>query len=312
MPILSVIAEHGRVGLRDGAPPAPALAEGLRGGGPVVVLVHGYKFSPHVQLHDPMRHIFSLAPIRSFKAVSWPRLLGFDGTRADEGLCLAFTWPARGRLRDVHTQAAEAGAALADLIDAVRDIAPGRPIHLVGHSMGARVILGALPRLPAHAVDRAILLSGAEFGSVAEAALERGAGRTVEVLNVTSRENDLYDCLFEWAVRAPRRGDRALGAGLPSPRRSWLDIQIDDPETLHALGHLGFAIHPAAGRICHWSTYIRPGVFDLYREALRAPGALPLDVLRRTLPAARACRWSRLADWRPFRPGLPIVEKRAS
>ena len=55
----------------------------------------------------------------------------------------------------------------------LRRIAPHRPVRAIAHSLGARVVLSALPHLTAGDLDRAVLLSPAEFAGPAAARLAR-------------------------------------------------------------------------------------------------------------------------------------------
>lgn len=286
----------------DPAELAQALAQTPRG--PIVLLLHGYKFAPGHGPADPHGHILALNPQSDCpRAISWPRHLGFGRGDADEGLCIAFGWPARGTLWQAYRAAAEASAALARLIATLHRLAPDRPVDVVAHSLGARVVLGALPLLPAGALGRAILIAAAELQRRAEAALASPAGQQAEIFNITSRENDLFDLLLEWLIAPHRIGERALGHGLSAPHPNWLDLQIDDAHTLTALARFGFRIAPPLRRVCHWSGYLRPGLFPLYRALLRTPQGLPLTHLRAALPDAPAPRWSRLLA-PPRRPGL--------
>jgi len=159
--------------------------------------------------------------------------------------------------------------------------------------MGARVILQALPHLDRGDLSRLVLLAGAEYRSVAEAMLDTPAGRAAATINVTSRENDLFDFLFERLVPAPRRGDAALGAGL-TPGEGRLTLPIDNPGLLDWLARRGIAVDPPQTVVCHWSAYRRAGVFGLYDTLLRRPETLPLATLAAALPMAGAPRWSRL------------------
>jgi len=270
-----------------------ALAQ-LPPGAPVVVMIHGFKFAPGVDGNCPHRHILSLTPdVGGVKAVSWPRHLGFGRDHGPEGLCIAFGWNARGTIWQAWRQAAQAGVALADLLGRIQARRAG-PVDMLAHSLGARVALAAMGALPAHSIGRAVLMMAAEYQSTAAQAMLSAAGRTAEVFNVTSRENDLFDALAEWAVRAPKRGDRTLGAGLGVQASNWIDIQFDCPEVRNALAGIGYRIPPPARRICHWSAYLRPGLFGLYRDLFRDRNALPLACLRSALPQTRAPRWTRL------------------
>lgn len=270
-------------------------------GAPVVVMIHGYRFSPHSPQHDPHAHILALNPREGGRrVVSWPRALGFaEADDPREGLAIAFGWEARGNLRAAYGRAGDAGARLARIIDRIAQTC-GRPAGLIGHSLGARVALTALGEAGPDAVRRVILLAAAELRARAALALDSPAGRGAEVINVTSRENDLFDLGMELALTGGVR--RALGFGLAEARENWLDLQIDDAGTLQALHGMGFRVSGQALRCCHWSPYLRGGVFQLYQSALRDPDGLPLRLLRRHLPAEAAPRWSRLLT-RPGRNG---------
>lgn len=310
MPLIHVNAGPGGPMLHDGA---GDLAEGLpdlmRGAGPVILMVHGYKYAPHHATECPHDHIFSLTPQRTcFKVRSWPAGLGFGAGATDEGLGIGFGWPARGNIWRAYAAAAEAGAQLAHLVMMIRAARPDRPIHAVAHSLGARVVLSALAHLPEGALQRMILLAGAEFGQRAAEALETPAGRGAEVINITSRENDFYDFLLECLIPAPRRGDRSLGLALTTGPNV-LTLQMDHPGTLAALNRAGFAIAPPAARVCHWSPYTRPGVFALYNSLLRAGPDLPLGALRAALPCVTEPRWSRLLSLPEVRLPLPLGRK---
>jgi len=284
----------------------------LAGNGPVILMLHGYKYAPGHARECPHRHILSLTPERDcFKVVSWPRGLGFGGDRADEGLGIGFGWNARGTLWQAYAEAARAGERLAQLVRLIREHAPHRPVHAVAHSLGARVVLSALPHLPEGAFGRLILLAGAEFAGRAAEALATPAGCRAEVINVTSRENDFYDFLLECLIPAPARGDRSLGLALSGGPKV-LNLQMDHPETLSVLRRAGFEVANPTARICHWSPYTRAGVFPMYRRLLREAGTLPLAQLRAALPEHPAPRWSRLLPLPEVRLPLPSGRKLSS
>lgn len=282
-------------------PLGPMLRRVLAGqDGAVTILLHGYKYRPGEQC--PHDHIFALSPNNATpRVVSWPHHLGYGQDRPAPGVLICFGWDARGRVQAAYGRASEAGQALARLVRDIRAIDPGRTVNVLSHSMGARVALQAMQHLPKGAMDRLILMAAAEYTGEVRKALDSPAGRHAQVLHVTSRENDLYDFLLERCVRPEQRGDRALGTqqdGLPNLRNLWLD----DGRTLEALAGLGYRIAPPQRRICHWSPYLRPGVFALYAALLS--GDLSMIRLDQVLPRIGPSRWCRLRPALRF--GLPV------
>lgn len=276
--------------------------------GPVIVMVHGYKYQPGNARHCPHRHIFSLDPDHlPWKAPSWPRQLGFGLGHADEGLAIAFGWEARGTLQQAQARAEEAGRALARFISQLYAANPTRPVHIIGHSLGAEVAFEALHHLPENAVDRIISMTGASYQSRALAALATPAGCSVELFNVTSRENDPYDYLFELLTAAPVRGDRAIGQGLVA--RNAVTVQIDCLETLEHLATRGIVIAHPQRRFCHWSSYTRSGTLRFYKKLMRKPAETPLACLRNQLPEQSDTRWSRIFAPIPRQAPLPAWQQ---
>lgn len=265
---------------------------------PIVVLLLGLRFSPTDRANDPHGHIYALRPsFRCWKAVSWPRHLGFGRGRADEGLCLPFAWDGVADVGRGYRAAGQAGDHLAQVLDLLHVLAPGRPVHIVAHSLGARVALRALSRTRG-TVGRVILITPAEFHRAAAAAMASPAGRRAEVIQIDAAENRVFDLAFR--ALAGAAGERPLGLR-PVEAPNWLRLSISEPGHLAHLARLGYRIAPPRNRVCHWSGYLRPGVFGLYRALLRRPAETPLALLRPPVPARRR----RL-------PGLPTAPHRAA
>ena len=244
---------------------------------PIIVMVHGYRFSPTTPAHDPFGHI--MAPIRARPgrhALPWPRHLGFGRNDPAEGLGVAFGWEARGSFWRAHVAAWRSGAALAEVVEELRDALPGRPVHVVAHSLGARVTLGAMRLLPEGAVRRVVLMCPAEHRGPARAAMASPAGRRAEVVCVRPAENRAFDAMLQLLVPRP---EPTLGMGLPG-LSNWLDLDPNDPAVMEAARRLGHPIAPRRWKVCHHSSYARPGLMRLYRALLREPARVPLSALR--------------------------------
>jgi pimeloyl-ACP methyl ester carboxylesterase len=293
-------------GALSGAGAALAAAAALPAGAPLVVMIHGYRYSPASRRANPHGTLYAAGSDRP-GITGWPAGLGLEGAGA---LALGLGWHARGTLHGAYLRAGVAGEALARLLPALRAAAPAARLTLIGHSLGARVALVALRRVRAGDVDAAILLAPAEFRRRARAAADSPAGRAARILSVTSRENALFDrglgLLLAGGLAA------TLGRGLPEPRPHWTDLHLHDAASLAALAALGHPVAPPARRVCHWSVYTRPGVLPLYRALI--DGRLPPERLAAALPRRAPARRPGLrlplppagnaSSWR-LRPGGP-------
>jgi hypothetical protein len=250
-------------------------------GVPVIVMIHGYRYSPDDPRNDPHSEILAAHPLRrNARIVSWPRRLGYG--RGAPGVAIGFGWDAGGTLWQAHDRAGQAGRALAGLIAELRGLGAG-PVSIIAHSLGARVAMSALQYLAPGDAGRIVLLAGAEFRDAARRALLTPAGRMAEVLNVTSRENALFDIGFRVLMAgANRSAGPALGAGLALS--NCVTLRIDDAPHRDGLRRLGFPVAAKARAVCHWSAYTRPGVFRVYRAFLHRPDDLTLAGLRAQLP----------------------------
>ncbi|MEO0765990.1 MAG: alpha/beta hydrolase [Pseudomonadota bacterium] len=312
MPILRLNAGPGGLTVH-GSPAAalPMVRTAARGTGPIMVLIHGFKYDPEHTSFSPHTSIFGTEMHHHKDGnVQWLRHLGFCSGNAHEGLAIAFAWRARGNLWRAKRAARVAGQHLAEVIALIRRVAPHRAIHVISHSMGSEVIFAALQSLPAHAVHRIIALSGATYATRAMDAMQSRAGRTAELFNITSRENDVFDFMYERLIAPPIPGDRAMSMGLDLP--NVVNLQLDCARTLAALTRFGGHVAPPLRRMCHWSGYTRPGVLRFYAHALRNPQAVSVPALRRVLPETVAPRWSRLFAPPKLAMPLPIVQKTAS
>lgn len=293
MPIIRINADHtkARIAPGQGLCDLDQLTALARAPGPVIVMIHGFKYLPGDPDHCPHRKILAASSDPAL-GQSWPRRLGFDTGHAGEGLGVAFGWNARGALWAARDRAVLAGQALADIIARIHQANPGRPIHILAHSMGTEVAAEAIRHLPPRALRRVVSMTGACYRSRVQAALDSPCGRQVEFFNMVSRENDAFDFLYERLITPPVPKDRTLGHGLDAPNA--VTMQIDGPATLDLLDRLGHRIAPPQRRICHWSSYTRPGIMRFYTALVRRPEQLPLHMLRQSLPPSPDPMWSRL------------------
>lgn len=309
MPMIRINAVGDTFALhRSPRPPRSVLRQTRSSPGPVIIMTHGYKYRPDCSKSCPHQSILALqpSPLRGH-CPSWPQHLGFGSGFEDEGLGIAFGWNAQGPVWEARKRAIKAGHALADLIGSLRQMNPDRPIHFIGHSMGAELALEALHHIQPGALNRVISMTGAAYHSRARMALDTPAGRRAEFINVTSRENDLFDCLYELLIQPPKRGDRCIGTGLNAPNA--VTLQIDCLQTLDHLSRANFPVGGPQRRICHWSSYTRPGMLRIYNALLRDQNRLILPALQRGIPDQPTRRWSRLFALPRPRQLLPFVQK---
>ena len=309
MPIIRINAVDDQAHLHGSSRPVmEALRQASGTDGPVIIMTHGYKYRPDDVNACPHRHILSLQPrAMPWYSPSWPQQLGFGAGFEDEGLAIAFGWDARGPLWAAHRRAVEAGRVLADIITELHRLNPGRPMHFLGHSMGTELVLEALQHIPPKALCRIISMTGAAYHSRTLQALATPAGQHAEFINVISRENDLFDALYELLIQPPQKGDRSIGNGLEAA--NVVTLQIDCPATLDHLSKLIFPITAPERRVCHWSSYTRPGILQVYNALLRDPNALSLTSLRGGVPPRPHRRWSRLFALPRPQALLPFAQK---
>ena len=244
---------------------------------PIIIMLHGYKFFPGHPVHCPHNHILSLKRAPQFsRAFSWPLAMGLEENHTSG---LAFGWPARGSLQYAFDRAQQAGYDLAHMISQLKKIAPQRPIHIIAHSLGVRVAIAALKLLAFGSVDRIITIAGAEFYCAVMKALETPAGKSAEFVNIASSENSLFDFLLQKLIWPDHAGDNAMGRHIPK-RGNFTSLWIDNPKVLEGLRQAGFNIAAPRQKICHWSGYIRPGIFDFYAACLCRPQEIPINRIK--------------------------------
>ncbi|MEM7711192.1 MAG: hypothetical protein AAF264_10675 [Pseudomonadota bacterium] len=267
MPLLRIDAFGGvprPVGDAEAAGALAAHLAPLPRGAPLVIATHGFRHSPFGDGYDP--HIGLLSPTADpaphWKARSLIRRLHMGIGQRLDGHGIAFAWHGVGTIWTAMARALVAGAALARLCEAVRGLRPDLRIGIVTHSLGARVVVEAMLRAEVPAFDRALLLTPADTRGRAARALAAPGGQGCTVLATQTRENWLTSLCFSAAV--PGVSTLAFG-----PRHDrWTDFV---PDRRPELG-----VRPAAHRTCHWSCYLRPGLWPLYRAWLTGSASAAL------------------------------------
>ncbi|MEM7640970.1 MAG: hypothetical protein AAF366_00410 [Pseudomonadota bacterium] len=220
---------------------------------PLIIATHGLRHSPFGQGYDPHRGLLSArpGPAPHWKARSLIRRLHMgDGQRLD-GHGIAFGWDGSGWLWPAMARARQAGQALARTCETIRILRPDLRIGIVTHSLGARVVIEAMLHADRPIFDRALLLTPADTRGRAARALEAAGGRDCQVIATQTPENWLTSLGFAAAVP----GIPTLAFG-PKHQR-WTDFVPDRRPDL--------GVRPWAHRTCHWSCYLRPGLWPLYR-----------------------------------------------
>ncbi len=259
---------------------------------PIVIMVHGYGHHPLMPSADPTHHIFAPdVAAHSAHKISWPMAMGFGEGACHQGLCLTYSWPGRieiqtsfwqrlNRFSTIYNRCEVAACSLAQLIICLNEITPDRPVNLLAHSLGARTALLALTHLPRNTVSRLVLMGAAVYVSEAQAIMRSPlAAQTAHVLNVTARENRIYDILFE--AIAPRQNvcDASLGQGWPDAPANWTEMQLDNPETGRILARHGVGLGGGSKLFSHCGFYDRPGMMTFYRRLLADPDPICLETL---------------------------------
>lgn len=267
---------------------------------PIVIMLHGFKYDPDDDARDPQRHIFALNPAQGAKRpASWPRRLRLQGNK---GLAIGFGWHACGTIWQAHHQASQAGHDLAQLISRLQAKDINRNIHIVAHSLGARVAVQALQYLAPNTIGRVILIAAALFEKELQDGLHCAAGRQAEFINVRSRANTAFDLMLRMAF--PLWG-RTVGSGRVTAA-NLLDVAIDSSHTADVLKRLCFGSTKAGATICHWSGYLRQDACNLYQSLLHQPEQTPLRYLQSLLQPPGRESMAKTRDTLSFLPRMPF------
>lgn len=233
----------------------------------VIFAVHGFGYSPFQKGYCPFEHILS----HGTGAQTWPARLLRQHT---DTMVVGIGWNSRGTLHAAYDRAADIGEKLALFTQKLHASQPNLRIGVIGHSLGARVILNALPHIPTGHISRAVLLNPAEFEDVALDHLR--AARACEVLNISTTENLFFRHMFKLALGSFRRTFAPRDYDLPH----MAGLNISDAATLDHLARSGYRIEAPQHISSHCSSYMRAGTVEFYSDFLTHHSTLSVPALK--------------------------------
>ncbi|MDE2812675.1 MAG: alpha/beta hydrolase [Gemmatimonadota bacterium] len=324
--------------------------------GPLVVMVHGFLYDPKAAIsknpkdtdnpHGRVYH-FTRKPEpheQRHHTASWPLGLGFsnpdDG--GNEGLAVAFGWQSQPGFASsllnhfqnfyarAYDNASQTAWVLVNLIKVLADIVPNKPIDIICHSLGSRVVLRGLTMVAKRDADeegapilrqeesreilkrlgRVIILGGAEY--VVEAQLlcrrieRQNLANGPHFYNIVSRENDVLDKLGENFGPRTFGNSQVIGHnGLSTKHKTdyWIDLQIDSEDLQHWMEqnrNLNVSGDRPWNVWDHWYYYTHRGNMEMYEKILRSQrpnGRWSIERLRNDgVPDGVPLRWWHFGD----------------
>lgn len=251
-----------------------------------VIAVHGFMYDPADKggSNDPAPFFDEMSGITGRPVVGFPWYSAPFGLRAARPLHSLFqttrswlaSW-AKGKLDPYKLAWSLALRAGDDLVIKILNT-PG-PVDLVGHSLGARVVLRALPQLPEGKVRRVILFNGAEL---CRNAYEPVALTDAAILNIAVRRDQVLKLLGS-RFSGDGAGDCVGRVGLVNPPGHWRDVFIDKAGVrARALQRRGWTLRGDAPGdfLDHSESYRFAGNADLVRAWLAGDELDDLAVIR--------------------------------
>jgi pimeloyl-ACP methyl ester carboxylesterase len=320
-------------------------AAALPAGQPPLVMVNGFLFDPkHAVSPEPGDTDNPHGRIYHFKdtgerneqrhhTTGWPLWMGFDEVdqAGGSGLAVAFGWHSQpgfassliDHFENFYARAYEnAGLAawvLVNVLDELAAALPDRPIDIMAHSLGSRVVVRAIALAARHHPDlterigRVVFLGGAEYVVEAQLMTSRlhdlNRPRRPDFYNIVSRENDVLDKLGENFGPRTFGNSQVIGHnGLDLSERAvktvpnWIDLQIDG-ERLQDWMQEQRGIQVSGDRPNniwdHWYYYTFRGNMDLYRGILRDRplwDILAMRAAENPIPEGVPKRWYNFGD----------------
>ncbi len=228
---------------------------GLMGVNNPIVFVHGFRYDPRTFGPDhPEYHTYprwrEMLPDREVVPFEW-----FSNPNLWDAWCHK-RWNHYRYAWDLAEQASERLVAI---------VMASRPVDIICHSLGSRVVMQMLHRIGG--VSKVLILNGAEYNTTgAKVAL---ACPKIRFYNVVVPADDVLGTLARFA---PGRGWKFLGSHGVSGLMNWHDLRLSS-------GHLPYAWAEAQGfpwpsgdnprKISdHWYTFENENNWPLYRAVL--------------------------------------------
>ena len=181
-----------------------------------IVFVHGFSYDPRTPgLDHPEYHTY----LRWREMLPEQEVLPFTWF-SDPSVWNAWRHGRWNRYRRAWDMAEEASWRLESFVKS------HRPVNIVCHSLGSRVVMRMLHRIGG--VSKVLILNGAEYSwSGHNVAMSRSS---VQFYNVVVPADDVLNVLARFA---PGRDRKFLGnCGVASPPPNWQDLRLDDSGSL--------------------------------------------------------------------------------
>jgi hypothetical protein len=281
---LSLVRGRLRLATHDGRPADFLGRKGLAREGkfraPPVVMIHGFRYhASSLDTDNAHRSTFrhwrtDILSSRHTIGYAWWSCPGGMFSPFRHASSVATAW-CHGRYNTYRYAWDLAAAAGWQLVRSIALMEIGKPIDMMAHSLGSRVVLAALRANPDLPVRRVVLLNGAELSrSAHETALLCPKVRFINMMVATDDVLRIFGSLFApGSLYAPCVGRAGLGEAAP---KNWLDVQLDSPALQRWAADHGWPDVQGDNPKCaldHWFSHKHPGNWPLIRAAL--DGTLP-------------------------------------
>jgi hypothetical protein len=227
---------------------------------PVTIMVHGSGFSPFSNRADGQATIYArhLGPER-WQTRCWPMRFASASVLPQDALMIGFGWNAiKSEVLSGPNNAALFEAAtgeaknLAILVNTLADAGNGRPINIVCHGLGARIIMRCFQHLTSNHINRVVIMSGHEFSANTLTALSHPNAKMTQFYNMRSSATYMADQRANADMPKSGPKDRLIALGFPFQRHNWLDVDTSRYDQRRQIMR-GSSLPILRNRFCKWS-----------------------------------------------------------